>query len=90
MIFKDFEIVLVLLGQFQIFKNALRQFIPNRSPKHVITSAYYILQLQISITYSNFELINLGTQFLNSIVCAFKRQFEYTKTHTLKQLKEGF
>ena len=35
--FEYIEIVLVLLGQFQIFKNALEQFITNRPPKHVIT-----------------------------------------------------
>ena len=36
--FENFEIALVLSGNFKIFKNALEKFIPNRTPKHVFTS----------------------------------------------------
>ena len=36
--FLKFEIAFVLLTEFQIFKNTLEQLIPNRPPKHVITS----------------------------------------------------
>ena len=39
MIFENFEIAFVLLGQFlKIFSNALGQFIQYRPSKHVITS----------------------------------------------------
>ena len=34
--------------------------------------------------------MNLGIQFSYSDIWAFKRQFEYTKAHTLQQLKGGF
>ena len=30
-------------GEFTIFRNALGNFTPNRPPKHVITSTYYII-----------------------------------------------
>ena len=43
MIFKNFEAAIVLLGCFKMFKNALGQFGPNRTPKHVITSTNLIL-----------------------------------------------
>ena len=44
MIFGDFEIALILfiyMSNFRIFRNALRQFIPNCSCKNVITSTNY-------------------------------------------------
>ena len=42
-IFENFEIALSLLGQFQNFQKSTREFIPDRPPKHVITSTNLVL-----------------------------------------------
>ena len=41
-IFENLKIVLLLLGQFQNPQKCTRKFIPNRPPKHVITSTNII------------------------------------------------
>ena len=40
--FKILKLPSFHLGNFKIFKNALRQFIPNRPPKYLITSTNLI------------------------------------------------
>ena len=74
MIFENFEIALVSLGQFQNFKNLLGQLIPNCPPKHVITCTYLLsfgkrkLLSQSAITCSKLtkETLEQGVKYVQS------------------------
>ena len=52
-------------GNYKIFKNALAQSIPNRPPKHVITSTNSMIKydlLHITIFFVNKDLIDYSKQ----------------------------
>ena len=53
-------------GNFKIFKNTIGQFIPNRPPKHVITSTNYGLYLVL--LYCILYCISLITHLLADVL----------------------
>ena len=50
---KNLKLPSFYLGNFKIFKNALRQFIPNRAPNYVITSTNFIDNKRLSVTWQS-------------------------------------
>ena len=41
----------MIFESFEIFKNALRQFIPNRAPKHVTLVKYFLENFRTSLNH---------------------------------------
>ena len=56
---------MVLLGQFQVFKNPLRQFVSNRPPKHVITRTN--VQLYSNVYNVCITTSSIAIAFLNDL-----------------------
>ena len=79
-------------GNFKIFKNVLGQFIPNRPPKHVITTTnqnrLHTEQLGVTfyticdlLTLSSRRFLSYRSQFINPLSANFTKW-----SNTLKQL----
>ena len=64
-IFENLKLLLFYSGNYKIFKNALAPFIPNRPPKHAITSTNSMIKydlLHITIFFANKDLIDYSKQ----------------------------
>ena len=63
--FENLKLPSFYSGNYNIFKNTLQEFIPNRPPKHVITNTNSMIKydlLDINVFFVNNDLIDYSKQ----------------------------